>query len=497
MPFSPRTLTAILLSHCSALVVQSSDAELAAFWNFESGRRGTDLWTTHLHGEGTTPNCYDELGGIKFIESKNAFFMKRFGLPSLSVVNAADEGIPAFEGEHVLKATVFNDETAYLDYAESIGLPRTSHTSYTKARIDPAVPTGNFRLGDGESAWFGFAFYLPTDYVFETADWGTESICELQYREDIPPGASAKGGPFGLAVGAGKLHVGTRFSPTDNPKQSTERKDFAFEISRGRWHTIVCHVRFDFTPNGYAEVWLDGRKIVDEHGLRIGYQAMQQAKAALDVMTNYKHNWWAEPANTVISPSDQFERSIYYDALRVAAVDMGSYADVAPRSTATDRGKLEFEAESGRIIGGGWDLVEDPTARTGRYARSLLKKERSARLVFPVNFPRPGRYRVWLRCRSSSDHDNDCYIMLDGEPAYRPTPNGMWAKVDGLKTNHREWAWESQPKTAVHLDPSLRRGGVWIEVTSAGPHELQLASRSENFAVDSVVLIHEDLPQTP
>lgn len=104
------TLTASVFSQAG--LAQTTDADLAAFWDFESGRTGTDVWSTHLHGTASTPNCYDTIGGIGFIDAKNQFFVNRFDEPTLSVRAASDEGIPAFNGLHVLRATVFNDEQA-------------------------------------------------------------------------------------------------------------------------------------------------------------------------------------------------------------------------------------------------------------------------------------------------------------------------------------------------------------------------------------------------
>lgn len=318
-----------------------TDADLAAFWDFESGRTGTDVWSTHLHGTAPTPNCYDTIGGIAFIDSKNQFFMDRFGEPTLAVRLAADEGVPAFDGAHLLRATVFNDEQAYLDYAASEGQSTEPHQSNVKARIDPGVPMGHLRVADGDEVWFGFAMYLPNDYVFDSKPWGTEGICELQYREDLPSGTSAKGGPFGLAIGNGKLYIGATYSPTDNPADAdpADKRSATYNLTRGVWYAIVCHARFDHSSaaTGFAEVWINGQKVMNEQGIRLGYAEMLGAKMGMDVMTNYKHNWFLDPSAagySSITPAQQFIRSIYYDALRVAKPGEGSFAMVDPLQAA-------------------------------------------------------------------------------------------------------------------------------------------------------------------
>jgi len=278
------------------------------------------------------------------VDSKNKFFLERFGEGTLTVVNALEEGIPPFGGDHALKTTVFNDEQAYLDWCASFhnGTPCTPHGFEVKARVDPAVPAGGYSVRDGDEIWLGFAMYLPEDFVFEPQiSWVTTGIMELQYRTDMPPNTSTKGGPFALGLANGTLKADLKYSPTFHPKDSTETHEMTYKLETGVWYAIVCHVKFSLVGDGFAEIWINGQKTMNKHNISIGYDGMTQevggvnyiGAMGLDVMTQYKHIWFVDPATaSKVSgiPASVDRLRIYYDSLRVAEVNSGSFEEVDP-----------------------------------------------------------------------------------------------------------------------------------------------------------------------
>ena len=90
----------------------------------------------------------------------------------------------------------------------------------------------------------------------------------------------------------------------------------------------------------------------------------------------------------------------------------------------------------------GWVKESDADASGGHYMKSVAKRARKSALTFAVTFKKTGMYRVYIRCRSTSTHDNDCYVLLDGKSGMVQAGD-EWKTVDGIKTNHRKWGWES------------------------------------------------------
>jgi len=140
-----------------------------------------------------------------------------------------------------------------------------------------------------------------------------------------------------------------------------------------------------------------------------------------------------------------------------------------------------------------WREEADGRASGGRYMTATSKRGKNDRLQFRISFATVGWYRVWIRCKSTSHADNDCYVTLDGESGSVPV-GGAWKKVAGIKTNHTEWGWDSQAKEeGMPLRERLK--GCHVYVGTFGTHVLALGSRSREFKVDKVVLLHLGHPQ--
>lgn len=154
-------------------------------------------------------------------------------------------------------------------------------------------------------------------------------------------------------------------------------------------------------------------------------------------------------------------------------------------------GVVSVEAENADSAGE-WRPSDSEGGASGGFMTATSRRSKTDALRFRIWFGRMGRYRVWLRCQCTSDRDNDCYVMLDGRLGRLRTDDG-WKEVSGVKTDHRTWGWDSQVKSEEHMPVSVRRRGNHVQVTTPGAHALEIGSRSRDFKVDKVVLLHEGL----
>jgi hypothetical protein len=80
-----------------------------------------------------------------------------------------------------------------------------------------------------------------------------------------------------------------------------------------RWTDIVVHVVFNLEKKGVAQVWMDGKQVVDLHGIDLGYN---------DVVGPY-------PSWGLYSYKGPESRVIYFDEITIGNQN-ASYVDVAP-----------------------------------------------------------------------------------------------------------------------------------------------------------------------
>lgn len=141
---------------------------------------------------------------------------------------------------------------------------------------------------------------------------------------------------------------------------------------------------------------------------------------------------------------------------------------------------------------GKWKEEDPADGSSGKYLTATGRRSRTDAIEFHVTFTSIGWFRVWLRCRSTSDADNDCFVMLDGEVGSVPVGK-EWKTVAGIKTNHTTWGWDSQAKEEG-MPLSERLKGCHVFVASPGAHMLALGSRSKDFKIDKVVVLHISRP---
>ncbi|MEM1296203.1 MAG: hypothetical protein AAGH89_12620 [Verrucomicrobiota bacterium] len=99
-------------------------------------------------------------------------------------------------------------------------------------------------------------------------------------------------------------------------------------------------------------------------------------------------------------------------------------------------------------------------------------------LKYRIAFPKPGKYYVWARVYSTGTEDNGFHIGLNGE---WPESGQRWQTV--VKNR---WHWECKQRTEeVHIGVPMQ---LFLEIPSAGEHEILISMREDGCELDKLVL---------
>ncbi|MDA1230771.1 MAG: DUF5060 domain-containing protein [Planctomycetota bacterium] len=99
-------------------------------------------------------------------------------------------------------------------------------------------------------------------------------------------------------------------------------------------------------------------------------------------------------------------------------------------------------------------------------------------LHYKAHFNTPGRYFVWARSYSTGPEDNGLHFGLDGE---WPESGQRWQTVA-----KNGWNWDSKQRTEkVHTGVPFQ---LFLDIETAGLHELNIAMREDGFELDRFVL---------
>ncbi len=103
-------------------------------------------------------------------------------------------------------------------------------------------------------------------------------------------------------------------------------------------------------------------------------------------------------------------------------------------------------------------------------------------LHYKVHFNTPGRYYVWVRAFSTGSEDNGIHVGLNGE---WPESGKRMQWCEGKKT----WRWESKQRTKKnHCGEPYK---IYLDIESAGVHEIIFSMREDGFEFDKFILTTE------
>jgi hypothetical protein len=179
-------------------------------------------------------------------------------------------------------------------------------------------------------------------------------------------------------------------------------------------------------------------------------------------------------AEPVLIEAESFKRQTLAEKRRWQVFSARSTPEVTP-----DGDPAHLEGASG---GSYIELLPD-TRRS--HDDELVKGENftdaggtMAVLSYTVTLPKAGRYYVWVRAYSTTTEDNGLHFGLDGR---WPESGARWQTVQ-----KHGWHWDCKQRTAtVHTGVPMQ---LWLDVETAGEHELLMSMREDGIEVDQIAL---------
>lgn len=152
-------------------------------------------------------------------------------------------------------------------------------------------------------------------------------------------------------------------------------------------------------------------------------------------------------------------------------------------------GIVQFEAEDGA---GDWKRISAPT-------REAVQDPGSGVMRYEIEFTQPGKYYVFLLARQGEagrgkGKENDVALTLGGEKLYGVDDS---TRPTGLRSSG-EWNWGWRPKgPGSHTPAAIRDNPAYFLVKQPGRLRFEMVHRSDNFAVDRIMMKLNDpaLPQ--
>lgn len=103
-------------------------------------------------------------------------------------------------------------------------------------------------------------------------------------------------------------------------------------------------------------------------------------------------------------------------------------------------------------------------------------------LSYPIEVASPGRYYIWVRAYSTNSEDNGLHFGLDGE---WPESGARWQTVQ-----KNGWHWDCKQRTEEeHTGVPMQ---LWLDIPTAGSHELLMSMREDGAEVDQIVLAKDE-----
>lgn len=239
-------------------------------------------------------------------------------------------------GTRSLKAELYNPDKLY---------KRAEIAHTTKADI-------------GEEYFYRYSMYLPTTgYPKNNTDGTTFTIISQWHGyPDFGLGETWRSPVLSFAMNQdGNLRISTRYSdqPVNDNDTATvvnhldsQGNDY-FAIPKGQWVTMEVSVRWDWTSNGYLDIWMDGTQIVNY----AGPTCYRDAVGPYLKLGIYRTTWITERETIYFDNLQMLKNGIIVMPLRDTYVRGGDYAD---DNYGTGTSMIVKESTNANYVRHGW-----------------------------------------------------------------------------------------------------------------------------------------------
>lgn len=179
----------------------------------------------------------------------------------------------------------------------------------------------------GAEAWFGFSNYFPSDGTkTERNDW---LFFQIHGSADKRLKEHSRNPPFSITLTKDGLAGSWKWDPDEKSITRTGKGTTHYKIPGAksnyldRWVDFVVHVKVDYSnqKNGLVELWVDGKKVLNQHNIQFGYNDDKGIYPSWGMYFN---------GNLDVMKSDHY---LYLDEVKMADFPNASYEDVAPKGT--------------------------------------------------------------------------------------------------------------------------------------------------------------------
>jgi hypothetical protein len=177
----------------------------------------------------------------------------------------------------------------------------------------------------GAEAWYGFSFYFPSEGTQdEPNSW---LFFQIHGSADKRLKEHSRNPPFSLTLTPEGMRGAWKWDPHELSPTRNGDGTAHFEIPGNkqdyldRWVDFVLRAKVDYTEasTGILELWIDGKKVLNKHNIRFGYN---------DDKGIYPS--WGMYFNGDLSGM-QNDHYLYLDEVRMTDATDANYKDVAPR----------------------------------------------------------------------------------------------------------------------------------------------------------------------
>lgn len=177
----------------------------------------------------------------------------------------------------------------------------------------------------GAEAWYGFSVYFPSEGTRdELNNW---LFFQIHASADKRLNEVSRNPPFSLTLTKDGLRGSWKWDPDEKSLTTSGKGTQRYTIDGDkadyldRWVDFVVHVKVDYSQakTAFIELWVDGKKVLDEHDIQFGYN---------DDKGIYPS--WGMYFNGDLSVMEH-DHYLYLDAIKMTDDPNASYEDVAPR----------------------------------------------------------------------------------------------------------------------------------------------------------------------
>lgn len=177
----------------------------------------------------------------------------------------------------------------------------------------------------GAEVWYGFSFYFPSEGTRnEPNNW---LFFQIHGSADKRLNEHSRNPPFSLTLTSEGMRGAWKWDPHELSPTRNGDGTAHFEIPGSkqdyldRWVDFVLRAKVDYTKasTGILELWVDGKKVLNKHNIRFGYN---------DDKGIYPS--WGMYFNGDLSGM-QNDHYLYLDEIRMTDATNANYKDVAPR----------------------------------------------------------------------------------------------------------------------------------------------------------------------